>query len=329
MIEGFTHHGGGLAHAVARFGGDPADWLDLSTGINPCPWPAAAKIDWHPLPDAGALAALEAAAARHFGVEAADCCAVPGSEMALRMIGRLIGGRAAYLWPAYRTHGTAFADAVPVQGVPRDRTILLLANPNNPDGRIIAPATLQAWHEELAARGGWLVVDEAFADATPDVSVAGHAGHPGQAGQWGRLVVLRSFGKFFGLAGLRLGFVLGPPALLGGLRALLGDWPLGTAALGLGAAAYQDQAWIAQARRDLAERAARMDQLLLRHGWRGQGACPHFRLLEDDRAGLLFSALARHRILGRPFGYDPRWLRLGVPAARPDRARLERALADV
>ena len=326
MMAGFTHHGGGIAQAMRQFGGEAGDWLDLSTGINPAPWPGMAAPDWRALPDAGALAALEAAAAGHFGVVPAHCCAVPGSEMGLRLIGRLIGGRAAYLWPAYRTHGAAFADAVPVlgpdQGLPDDAVTLLLANPNNPDGRVLEPDRLRLWHDRLAARRGWLVVDEAFADATPGVSVAGHVG------AWRRLVVLRSFGKFFGLAGLRLGFVLGPEAVLAPLRAMLGDWPLGAGALAMGAAAYADAPWIAQARADLAQRAGRMDALLARYGWQAQGQCPHFRLMADDRAAGLFARLARHRILSRPFDYDPRWLRLGVPAAEADWARLGRALGD-
>ncbi|RVU05951.1 aminotransferase class I/II-fold pyridoxal phosphate-dependent enzyme [Novosphingobium umbonatum] len=327
----FTHHGGGLAQAVVDYGGHASDWLDLSTGINPVPWPVERSgveaIDWHRLPEAGAVAELEIAAARHFGVEPRHCCAVPGSELGMRLLGRLLGGRAAYGWPAYRSHGDVFADAVAwldlTPTLPQGCANLLLANPNNPDGRMLPVEALQVWQEQCSQRRGWLVVDEAFADACPEISMAA------QVGDTARLIVLRSFGKFFGWAGLRLGFVLGPSVVLDELRALLGDWPLGAAALAYGAAAYRDSDWTAQARRDLARRARRMDELLACHGWKTLGHCPHFRLIEDAAAPRIFTTLARHHILPRPFDYRPDWLRLGIPAGEADWARLEQALGDV
>jgi hypothetical protein len=175
----------------------------------------------------------------------------------------------------------------------------LLANPNNPDGRIVARDDLRDWHDRLMRRDGWLVVDEAFADAAPQFSVSS------KVGQWPRLITLRSFGKFFGLAGLRLGFVLAPPEVTAMLRAILGDWPLSAGAIAMGRAAYQDAAWIAQARRDLAQRATQMDRLLAGHGLKTRGACPHFRLIEDDAAQTLFNTLAQAHILSRPFDYAP------------------------
>ncbi|NOW45813.1 cobalamin biosynthetic protein CobC [Novosphingobium sp. SG751A] len=316
MSGGFTYHGGALAAAARHFGGQ--DWLDLSTGINPTPWPGVIEADWQRLPEREALVALEAAAAAHFGVSPEYCCAVPGSEMALRVIGQWLG-RGAYRWPSYRTHAAAFPDGAAGDG-PGSTRAFLLANPNNPDGRITPARDLQVWHDDLAARDGWLVVDEAFADATPEVSLAG------RVGEWPRLIVLRSFGKFFGLAGLRLGFVLGPEPVMAMLRGILGDWPLGAGALAAGHAAYRDGPWIAQARRDLAARAGRMDDLLASHGFKVLGECPHFRLIEGVDS--LFGRLARHRILTRPFDYDPRWLRLGIPAAQEDWLRLDRALGN-
>jgi cobalamin biosynthetic protein CobC len=331
MTAVFTHHGGGLAQAAAHYGGEPSDWLDLSTGINPVPWPAERSglgaIDWHHLPEPGALAELESAAARYFGVDPHHCCAVPGSELGMRLLGHLLDGRAAYGWPAYRSHGEVFADAVawPVSAAsfPADCASLMLANPNNPDGRLLPLEPLQAWQSQCATRGGWLVVDEAFADACPAMSIAG------QVSDDARLIVLRSFGKFFGWAGLRLGFVLGPRDVLAALRAMLGDWPLGAAALAYGAAAYRDADWIAKARQDLALRARRMDDLLRFYGWNALGHCPHFRLIEDDAAPRIFTTLARHHILTRPFDYRPDWLRLGIPAQEADWVRLEQALSDV
>lgn len=327
MTTAFTRHGGNLAQARATFGDEAAPWLDLSTGINPLPWPVRADLqyDWQALPDTAELAALEATAARHFGVAEELCCAVPGSDIALRLLGAVLDIPGAYLVPGYSGHAAAFAQGMPIaafEAAPEGALALLLANPNNPDGRITGPDLLLEWRDRLAARHGWLVVDEAFADAMPEASLAS------QVGADGRLIVLRSFGKFFGLAGVRLGFVLAPPPLIAAFRRLLGDWPVSDAALAIGAAAYADGDWIAGARRDLPRRAARFDAVLRTCGLEPIGICPHFRLIASDGASALFTRLARHGILTRPFDYAPRWLRLGVPGTEGDLARLERALAD-
>lgn len=299
--------------------------MDLSTGINPLPWPGAGAVetDWHSLPDPDALAALEAVAARYFGVDPALCCAVPGSEMALRLLGTVTGQAGAHLTPAYRTHAVACPEAIDwVAGPPHDASLLLLANPNNPDGRILPEARLEEWLHWQGRAGGWLVVDEAFADAAPHASIA----------RWvdgrRRLIVLRSFGKFFGLAGVRLGFVLAPPEIIAAYRRVLGDWPLSAAALGIGAAAYADHAWIEGTRQALPTRAAALDGMLSDHGFKAGGACPLFRLIETDDAGALFERLASRAILTRPFADYPRGLRLGLPAGEDEMARLDRALAD-
>lgn len=327
MIAAFTRHGGDLASARATFGDHGDDWLDLSTGINPIPWQGAdtACPDWRALPDRQQLAALEEVAARHFGVAAEHCCAVPGSDMALRLLDRVLDMPGAYLWPSYGGHAAAFARAQPLatfQAPPSEAMALLLANPNNPDGRTVAPETLLEWQDWLAAKRGWLVVDEAFADATPAHSIARHVGASC------RLIILRSFGKFFGLAGLRLGFVLAPPIVIAALRRLLGDWPVSAAALAIGTSAYADHLWIAMAQQALPRRAARLDAVLRRHNLTFVGGCPHFRLIEDIRARSLFDGLARQGILARPFDYAPTWLRLGVPADEADFARLDAALSD-
>jgi cobalamin biosynthetic protein CobC len=202
-----------------------------------------------------------------------------------------------------------------------DATIIL-ANPNNPDGRIMPPATLLGWLEARRGDDGWLVVDEAFADAAPHSSLAAHVDDQQ------RLIIFRSFGKFFGLAGVRLGFVLGPRGVIAQYRQRLGSWPLSAAALAIGTAAYRDADWIAAMRMALRERAHALDAVLARRGFSAVGDCPLFRLIETADATALFERLARHAILTRPFDYDPRWLRLGLPADREALDRLDAALAD-
>ncbi|MBB6122830.1 threonine-phosphate decarboxylase CobD [Sphingobium subterraneum] len=327
MTSIFTRHGGGLAQARAMFGEGGRPWLDLSTGINPVAWPGVDGLspDWQSLPDPAHLAELEATAAAHFGVVPELCCAVPGSELALRLLGKLLDIPGAYLSPCYRTHSSAFAGgrALATFDVPPDEPLaLLLANPNNPDGRIIAPEQLMEWHAMLVGKQGWLVVDEAFADATPANSIAQHVNAARH------LIVLRSFGKFFGLAGVRLGFVLAPPAIIEALRGLLGEWPLSAAALAIGIAAYNDKGWIVETREALPRRAGRLDALLRESGLQPMGGCPHFRLIECENADAMFVNLAQKGILTRPFDYNPRWLRLGVPAREADVVRLIGALCD-
>src|SRR3546814_605048 len=171
MSDPWTWHGGGLEAAKRRFGG--GDWIDLSTGINPQPWPGAAGMafDWRRLPDPENLARLERVAAGYFGVDPRHVCAVPGSEIALRLVGALIGGAARHVVPGYRTHGEMIAGSAPADWIEAqdEGGNLILANPNNPDGRPLAPDTLFEW---LERRPGWLLVAEAFADAAPAPSDA-------------------------------------------------------------------------------------------------------------------------------------------------------------
>ncbi len=195
---------------------------------------------------------------------------------------------------------------------------LVLANPNNPDGHIFSREALRG----VARREGWLVVDEAFADSDPAISMAGDVAEDR------RLLVFRSFGKFFGLAGVRLGFMIAPLAQAEALRRRLGSWPVSALAVAYGTAAYRDTAWIAHARRSIIARADRLDALLERHGLQGRGACALFRLVESDDAPAIFERLARAGILTRQFDHAPRWLRFGVPGEDSAFERLDRALGD-
>lgn len=322
MSDLWTWHGGALDAAKRHFGESEAGWIDLSTGINPIAWPGAETlaIDWHRLPEAGALADLEAAAAAFFEVAAHHVCAVPGTEIGLRLAGRVIGGDAAHVAPGYRTHGAMFAGSAAVarDALPGRGGALVVANPNNPDGHILDPHALRA----ARAPHDWLLVDEAFADAQPAISVAPDVSDEA------RLIIFRSFGKFFGLAGVRLGFVIGPQPFLAELRALLGAWPISTAAIAIGTAAYRDRDWIDGARERLHASAAALDAVLQRHNLTPIGDCPLFRLVETPGARALFERLARAAILTRPFADQPHWLRFGLPVDAAALARLDAALAD-
>lgn len=326
----WLHHGGKLATARQYFDLEEAAWLDLSTGINPHPWPGAAEIvtDWRALPDDGQLNALEQEAARFFGADPECICAVPGSEIGLRLLSRIglpAGGLVAT--PGYGTHREIFPNARPVpraelEAIALPERSIVIANPNNPDGSDTPPDILRRWAETLIPHHSWLIVDEAFGDVDPSLSVASAVGTSLP------LIVSRSFGKFFGLAGIRLGFIIAPPLQIATLRGLLGSWPISTAAIAIGRAAYADHAWIAATRTRLHNDAAALDDVLRRHGFAPEGNCPLFRLIRCDAAHELFENLARNAILTRPFDYDRSWLRIGLPGSPQGLEKLDRALRD-
>ncbi|NIJ33925.1 threonine-phosphate decarboxylase CobD [Sphingomonas oligoaromativorans] len=330
-MDGWRLHGGRLAAARAAWPDAPEPWLDLSTGINPTPWPVdrAGSIDWTRLPDEEALAGLEAAAARRFGVAAERVCALPGSEIGLRLLGVFgLPEPVRHQSPGYRTHAEAFGTSTPVDAADlvaeagRGGTILL-ANPSNPDGRLHSPLALAALSDRLAAAGGRLIVDEAFADAMPGTSLLPLI----EAGGAREAIVLRSFGKIYGLAGVRLGFMVAAPEWLAAMRRRLGSWPVSAAAITIGTAAYRDDAWLAGISERLPSERDRLDAVLRRHGLEPEGACPLFRLVRTPDAGALFERLARRGILTRPFDYAPDWLRIGLPGGEAALARLDEALA--
>ncbi len=321
----WTWHGGGLEAAKAHFGVGEASWLDLSTGINPHAWPMAGaiEIDWRRLPEREHLATLEASAAACFGIAAENVCAVPGTEIGMRIVGRVIGSPARYVWPGYRTHGEMMtsADAIAFEDIGDADGTLILANPNNPDGRVLARDAMLDLIERRP-KSSWLLLDEAFADAYPSVSVVD------RVNDTRGLVVFRSFGKFFGLAGLRLGFVLAPRPIIAATRGLLGAWPVSAAACAIGSAAYRDTSWIAAMQQLLASEAADLDAMLVRSGFLPIGRCPLFRLIETDEAPAVFERLARQAVLTRPFADNPCWLRIGLPGSAAALDRLEGALSD-
>jgi cobalamin biosynthetic protein CobC len=200
----------------------------------------------------------------------------------------------------------------------RNHDVIVLANPNNPDGRAIARERLLNVHAALASRGGTLIVDEAFADVLPDNSVCGSMRDG--------LVVFRSFGKFFGLAGVRLGFIVAAPPAAQRFRQALGDWPVSGPAVAIGTAAYNDIEWQTMQRARLTSAAARLDALLEQGGFSIAGGTALFRLARCGDADSAFRHLAAHGVLTRPFSSDPTLLRIGLPADESHWARLTDAL---
>ncbi|HEY9145885.1 MAG TPA: threonine-phosphate decarboxylase CobD [Thiobacillus sp.] len=321
------HHGGLLRASAARYGIALDHWLDLSTGINPNGWPVPEipSACWTRLPedDDG----LEQAAQSYYKAE--HLLPVAGSQAAIQALPRLrLHSRVAVLDPGYAEHAYAWRRAGhEVTGVTAERLdeavqdsdVLLLIHPNNPTGARFPVEQLLDWHARLAVRGGWLLVDEAFMDATPEHSLCRHTVREG-------LIVLRSLGKFFGLAGARVGFVCAHPALLAPLHGVLGPWSVSTPARRVATAALADRAWQDAARQRLGTAGARLQALLTQHGLNPGGGCALFQWVRTPAAQDLHEALARQGILTRLF-IESSSLRFGLPGDEMAWARLEAALA--
>ena len=308
-------HGGGVDAAARAFGGARHDWLDLSTGINPVPYPRPdiPADAWVSLPDQTARDALENAARLFWNVpKAAAVLAVPGASSAIAQIPRLSPAGDVHIpGPTYNEHAASFAAAGwRVTEMPTGISASVHVHPNNPDGR--------QWH--ATDMGGRLrIIDESFCDVTPNATLIAEATQPGT-------LILKSFGKFWGLAGLRLGFVIGDPVLIGRLAAMLGPWAVAGPALTVGTAALQDTGWADATRARLEQDADRLDHMVLQNDARLVGGTSLFRLYEVAEAAAWQTKLAHHHIWSRIFPYNSKWLRLGLPGPA-GWARLETALA--
>lgn len=323
-------HGGDLAAGEARFGRPSEGWLDLSTGINPFayPLPDIPAEAWRCLPDGAAELALCEAAAAAWGVgDPRRIVPAAGTQAIIQLLPLLRPyGEVAVVGPTYEEHAASFGHAghlVRPCGALEDigeAQVVVVVNPNNPDGRRFAPDQLLDLAATLAAQGGLLIVDEAFVDLTPELSVAGRVG-PG-------LLVLRSFGKFFGLAGLRLGFAVAEPPLADLLRQAIGPWAVSGPAIAIGRAALADTAWSEGTRARLRDEAALLDALLTGARLSILGGTDLFRLANASRAWALYEHLGARGILVRPFAGQPRWLRFGLPPGEEGRHRLAQALRE-
>jgi cobalamin biosynthetic protein CobC len=321
-------HGGDLASAESRFGKPQDGWLDLSTGINPFAYPLP-ELDsslWRLLPGTELEKGLLTAAAAAYGVaEPGQLVMAPGSQSVIQALPRLRPfSHVAVVGPTYGEHASSWISAghqlLPCETLDRigDAEVVVVANPNNPDGRRHDPLRLLEIADRLAPRGGLVVVDEAFADTVPELSLAGQV-RPG-------LLVLRSFGKFFGLAGVRLGFAITDPPLARILRSAFGPWSVSGPALAIGTVALADRRWMSEMRRRLAGEAAALDGVLTRGQLSVVGGTHLFRLVNAPRAWALYEHLGQRGILVRPFVSSPRWLRFGLPAGEDQARRLSQAL---
>lgn len=334
-------HGGNLQQAQLQYGSPHAPWLDLSTGINPYPYPAPvlSHTVWHRLPEISN--SLISSACAYYG--APDILPVAGTQAAIQAlpqlwcnrpldeygqgrqtqrIARVVVAAPAYAEHAYRwqraghlVREVTYADLATAIV---DCDVMVICNPNNPTGDRIVPEILLDWAERMAKHGGWLIVDEAFCDVTPELSIAAHSHMPG-------LLVLRSFGKFFGLAGLRLGFVAAHRTILDVLAEHLGPWSVSAPAQEIGVAALTDHTWQQTMRDHLHTQGARLQAMLAAVGVHSTGSTL-YQWWPQSHAQAFHAAMAKQGIWVRLFTRDGGSIRVGLPADAQSWQRLEAAL---
>ncbi|RNJ51559.1 threonine-phosphate decarboxylase CobD [Methylocystis hirsuta] len=324
-------HGGRLDAARRLFPDAPRPWIDLSTGVNPHAYPLPPLADevFTRLPDDDAFAALDGAARKAYGAPAeADVVPGGGAQAFIQMLPRVFPAkRVAILGFTYAEHAACWAamgaqvDRVETLDAFANADVGVIVTPNNPDGRVVGPQDILSAAAQMSQRG-LLIVDESFMDFTPEASIARFA-------QNESLVVLRSFGKAYGLPGVRLGFALCSPARGAKLRAALGPWAVSGPALAIGARALADDAWRANAARACAGDAARLDALLTKARFQIVGGTTLFRLAARSHASRWFAHLAARGIWTRGFADRPDWLRFGLPPNESAWARLAAALESV
>ena len=325
-------HGGDLTEAMARYGGSPRMWLDLSTGVNPWPWPIPVHLPadvWQRLPSRADEETLIAAAREAYAIPAsAGIVAAAGTQSLIQWLPQLASsGPVAIAEPTYNEHAPAWRLAghdviarADLDDLPPAVRHVVVVNPNNPDGRVISRAALARIAGLVKERGGWLVVDEAFADVEPETSVIELcADLP--------IVVLRSFGKFYGLAGLRLGFAVAPQQIARHIALALGPWACSGPALTIGAAALRDREWASRARVAVQRQAGKVDAVLANAGFTIVGGTGLFRLARRADAGKVHASLAARHIWCRRFDWADDLLRFGLAPDDRDLERLAAALA--
>ena len=311
-------HGGNIREAEARYGFAPGEMLDLSTGICPRPYPIPEHLlkpaGWRELPQREDEEALEAAfrSSQHVP-DGAAVLAAPGSQILINHL-PLLGkaGPVAIPDPAYSEHATAWErEGYEVlrhpagDPPPPEAASMAVVQPGNPLGEVSDPDAVLDLVKKAAARDGVVVVDEAFADLDPSISLLPYTGRPG-------LVVMRSFGKFYGLTGLRLGLAAGHASDIGRLRELLGPWPVSIPALRVGAAALANTEFQEDQRIWILASMSEMEHSIRGLGLKMIGNTGFFALLEGSDAGDLHFHLAKKGIWTRVFDHNKDWLRVGL-----------------
>ena len=319
-------HGGHLINAANQYNIPLEQWVDLSTGINPNGWqpPSIPAECWQRLPEADD--GLIAVAQQYYQCQ--SILPIAGSQAAIQALPLLRStSRVGVLIPAYAEHGYSWKKAGHTVVELSEDTIdshinqldvLIIINPNNPTAQQFSKEQLLTWHQRLQQRGGWLIVDEAFIDSTSENSLSSHPMTEG-------LIILRSVGKFFGLAGIRSGFILGTDKILNPLNEHLGPWAVSNPSRYITAAALADKQWQDETRAYLKKEATRLASLLTKYGLKPDGQADLFIWIKSTDAKNINQQLAQQGVLTRLF-QQPLSLRFGLPKDEGQWLKLENAL---
>lgn len=324
-----TRHGGDLSGFWVQNPEYKGNVIDLSTGINPHSYPVSEcdMVKWNKLPQQANEAALLNAAAAYLNCDPKHLLASPGSQILISQLPHIVQNRTVQIVsPTYGEHSTCWKNAghtilrTPAgKGLADNADVCIITNPNNPDGFVTKREIIVSYAKSLAARGGMLIVDEAFADVAPEISVVDLV-------EQLPIVVLRSFGKFFGLAGARVGFLVSGSKINTALQKKLGPWAVSGPALDVAARAYTDEKWIAETRRNLAQKMEYLVNLMVKSDFNYVGGTSLYGLFEHAEMAEVNQILISAGIYARTFDYNPNWLRLGLPANERDWLQLQTTL---
>ncbi len=308
-----SHHGGNLDTAVQFFPFAPKPWIDLSTGINSGTYPLGEirAESWSRLPLAEDVARLERAAATAFNTDAA-VVAAPGTQALIQLLPRLLKAKTVgvlgFTYGEYaRVWNEAGVRVIQVATLDQlaDFDLAIVVNPNNPDGRLVEPGELRILADRMKWKARHLLIDEAFMDFTPNKSFAAFLPE--------NVLIFRSFGKSYGLAGIRLGFILANSAVAQNFRSTLGPWAVSGPALEIATRAYSDPHWLIKEAHRLSAARTQLEQALTNANFSLLGGTHLFVIAGHEDAQGWFNQLAKRGILTRPFLNHPGWLRFGIP----------------
>lgn len=330
-------HGGNLRQVAKKYGYPIEQWLDLSTGINPSGFKPAPLSDacWQRLPenDDG----LIEAALNYYGQS--NFVLTPGSQWMIQNLPAiketLVGPEQIDIGPVllpkqgYQEHRLAwqesgfdieYYEAQPTISQLNHCSVCVVIQPNNPTGQCYDQSQLNDWLAILKDNEAWLVVDEAFVDCTPDKSMLDRSGEEG-------LIVLRSIGKFFGLAGIRIGCIFAWTALLEKVNAAMGPWAISHPSREVAIQAFHNINWQRYAIEKCHDQSKKLRDVLIKYFQIKPTGTALFQTVYLDRSEEIFEHLCQHKILVRLLDCQT-GLRFGLPPDRPECwQKLEQALA--
>ena len=315
-------HGCDIDLAIKKYGGERADWIDLSTGINRTsyPWQESVKVELRDLPSSKLLMGLEKAASRAYKVaEGADTAAVQGAQQIISLLPICLKNynSVAILGPTYNEYEKAFkssgikAETVSEVSKLSSSDIAIIVNPNNPTGKVIAEEIL----DDLSKKVRILIIDESFKMFSSR-----------RIQKFDNVIQINSLGKFFGLAGVRLGFVSGPSDFIKSVRVMLGPWPDSSVAAEIGIIALNDKTWISAMEKILLEGSNVLHEACNTKNWKLVGKTNLFHTYATSNCVEVEEQFAAHYIWIRTFDYSKSWVRLGIPTSKYEWARVRQAL---